>query len=296
MPDIVMDGTEEMYAELLVRDRKADEDEKAKCKQLETELAQRLGRDVIYEYPRELVKLWETMKHSSCQCHLIRLDALPDKDPFEMHLMIQSLIDKYASLFWLAVHEVPEPKLTDGADAEANPHYHVLLFSDPSEHKESAIRQFITRSWRGNKQYSMKKGVTDAIPDQILYLCKGKGSGSGDRPEVTHRSPAFTDQMISVFHAGYWKNNAKVQVAISSKKRKREMSVHENILNLCRARGYTDSDRAKIFDVVMEYYRRKIKYLNPTYVRNLVHQTAVYLSPGGPAELNLRDFCVGIPY
>jgi len=225
---------------------------------------------------------------------LLRIDH---KDTVQT-LPIQDWLRKYlfgptgvivSTLPYLCIHET---KLDPTTGAESNPHYHALFWV--SADRYNALRQTIKRGWSGNEEYSLKKVKPELLPEQFNYICKGKGSGTDDEPDVIYGSEHFTDELLTECRSLYWKNHAAIQSI--SKKRKRELSVHENVLNLCRARGYTDSDRDKIFDVVIEYYRKRIKYLAPNYVRNIVFQTAVYLSPGGPAQLNLKDYCTGFPF
>ncbi len=187
---------------------------------------------------------------------------------------------------------VRESKLDSATGTETNPHYHALFFV--ASDRFNALRQTIKRGWAGNEEYSLKKAKPELLPEQFNYICKGKGPGTDDKPDVVYGSEHFTTEFLTECRRLYWKNHAAIQTV--SKKRKREISIHENVLNLCRARGYTDQDRGKIFDVIIEYYRKRIKYLNPSYVRNLVFQTAVYLSPDGPAQLNLKDYCTGYPF
>ncbi len=185
-----------------------------------------------------------------------------------------------------------ETKLDPCTGSESNPHYHAFLFVALG--KYNALRQTVKRGWTGNKEYSLKKMKTELLPEQFNYICKGAGPGTDDTPDIISRSEHFTEALVGECRSLYWKNHAAIQSV--SKKRKREVSVHENILSLCRARGYTDCDRAKIYDVVVEYYRKKIKYLNPSYVRNIVFQTSIYLSPEGQCNQWLKDYCTGIPF
>jgi len=221
---------------------------------------------------------------------LLRIDHkdVVQKMPIQDWLELNIFGPRGAAIGTLPYLCVFETKLDPRTGTKSNPHYHALFFINSL--RGNALRQTFKRAFRGNGEYSLIKIKPDLLADQFNYICKGSAAGSDDKPDIRHRSEHFTDEFVSELHVLYWKNNAAIQMA--AKKRKRETSVHENILTLCRSRGYTDTDKGKIFDVVIEYYRRKIKYLNPSYVRNLVFQTAVYLSPGGPTELNLRDYCI----
>lgn len=215
-----------------------------------------------------------------------RLDQKEGAEP-----AIERLICKYAraSMPHLCVYE---SELSTVTGTESNPHYHVFMFINEKEYH--ALRQAIKRIWSGNKDYSLKQAKPQLIPEQINYLCKGSGSGSDDQPNIVHCSEHFTEDLVRTVRALYWKNNAAIEA--NTKKRKRELPIHENILKLCQARNISASDRKAIFRVIFEFYRKRIKYLNPAYIRNLVFQTAAYLDPSGPAVLNLEEYCISNPF
>ena len=185
---------------------------------------------------------------------------------------------------YFIVYEEPHGKLP-GEDANPNPHYHVFLQCTKTI---AALRAAVKRNWTGNAGYSLKNGIPMKIPDHFNYLCKGTGTGQENGPKVIDRSDELTDEVIADMHTLYWKNNDAIQ-ALKSKKRKL-ISVSEELLHACE-RSNTGPDKKKIFQKVFDIYSKRIKYLNPTYVRNLVLQTACYLEPTGSARLDLESYC-----
>lgn len=192
---------------------------------------------------------------------------------------VKELIDKYC--------DIPMPYLVvkeEGKDGE-NPHYHLCFATSTTM---PTLRQALRRRLTGNEAYSLKQ--CKELPKQFLYLCKGEGTGEDDKPNIVHKSEHFTDERIEELHAMYWRNNDAI--TSSQKKSKLAENAGRDILMMCQQRGYTDQNKAEIFDICIAYYRKRAKYLRPTYLRDLVCQTAVYLSPGGPAELDLKVFCI----
>jgi len=185
---------------------------------------------------------------------------------------------------------VRETVLDTITKTETNPHYHGFMFIEKGRY--AALRQAMKRVWCGNKEYSLKKADPEKTPQYFNYLCKGAGTGSNDQPHVFARSKNLSDDLISVCHSLYWKNKAEIQV--NTKKRKR--SIHEEILLMCQQRQLKSTDRKAIFQVIKLYYCKRIKYLMPSYLRNLVFQTSVYLDPDGPAARDLETYCISYPF
>jgi len=204
---------------------------------------------------------------------LIRINDDDDIDQY-----VKELIDRYC--------DIPMPYLVvkeEGKECD-NPHYHLCFATSKTM---PALRKALQRRCAGNEAYSLKQ--CKELPKQFLYLCKGEGTGETDAPNVVCKSDHFTDERIQELHAMYWRNNDAI--TSSQKKSKLAENAGRDILMMCQQRGYTDQDKSAIFDVCIAYYRKRAKYLRPTYLRDLVCQTAVYLSPGGPAELDLKVFC-----
>jgi hypothetical protein len=63
-------------------------------------------------------------------------------------------------------------------------------------------------------------------------------------------------------------------------------------LTMCRERKIQSTEHGKIFDQVLTYYCKHVKYLQPIYVKNLVHQTSIYLNPEGNTSAVLREYCL----
>lgn len=230
----------------------------------------------------ELCDLAYENRASEGEC--IRLDEIPHDE-----LFIKQLLDRYATGPYLCVCESVKTKLADGTIAESNTHYHVATFIEKGKH--NALRAAIKRAgWNSNKLYSLKKADPKVFASHFQYLCKGSGSGSDDEPNVLYRSDDISDELITEGWKAYWANNAEIQA--NAKKRKRELPVSENIFNLCK--HLDGKDGGKIYDIIAEYYSKRLKYLNPAYVRNLVRQTQVYLDPTGSVAMNLKDYCTGV--
>lgn len=185
---------------------------------------------------------------------------------------------------------VRETKLDPVTGTKTNPHYHGFMFIEKG--KMNALRAAMKRLWPGNKGYSLKKNLPEKTPGYFNYMCKGTGTGSDDKPDILHSSEHFTEELIGNLNSIYWKNKTDIQA--NSKKRK--TSIHEDILLRCQQRNIAATDRRAIFKIIHEYYRKRIKYLNPSYVRNLVFQTAVYLDPVGPAVADLETYCISYPF
>lgn len=206
---------------------------------------------------------------------------------------VDKIIRKYAcvSMMHLAVYETV-CKLLDGSTSEAKPHYHVFMFI--FDRNYSALRQAITRIWSGNENYSLKKAKPELVPEQINYLCKGKGGGSDDQPDFRYRSEDLTDVVTNECRTLYWKNNAAIQA--KAQKRKREPPVLENIVALCRERHFTEDDPCKIYDVIVEFYRKRHKFWRSSYIQDLVWTVRLYLSPGGSCNRITKEFCIRRPF
>ena len=216
------------------------------------------------------------------QC--IRLDDIHDD-----YFSLKALIDKYSVGPYLCVRESVKTKLTDGTTSETNTHYHMAMFIEKGKH--NALRAAIKRSgWHDNKLYSLKKADPKVFASHFQYLCKGSGSGADDIPYVIYHSEEFTHDVLSDAWHAYWANYAEIET--NAKKRKRQLPVSEHIFDLCK--HLDGKDGGKIYDIIAEYYSKRLKYLNPAYVRNLVRQTQVYLDPTGSVAMNLKDYCTGV--
>lgn len=180
-----------------------------------------------------------------------------------------------------------------------NPHYHLagtlLEILPGSDSKSDDPRtEFLRRrvkalGWKGQKYQAWGLGKPDLMDSHFDYLCKGSGTGKQDGPHVIRRHPDFTDAVIAQRHEIYWKVNARLPKE-GAKKRKRNAS--EEILTMCRERNIQSTEHGKIFDQVLRYYCKHVKYLQPIYVKNLVHQTSIYLNPEGNTAEVLRTYCL----
>lgn len=204
-------------------------------------------------------------------------------------LKLEEIVRTYGFRFnpYLVVRETV---LDSSTGTETNPHYHGFMFIEKGRY--AALRQAMKRVWTGNKEYSLKKSDTKKTPSYFNYLCKGKGTGSNDKPEILARSEHLTNDLIGICNSLYWQNQAKIKSATKQKK----ATIHEDILARCKERKIKSTDRKAIFQIVKDYYRKRIKYLNPSYLRNLVFQTAVYLDPDGPAAQDLETYCISYPF
>lgn len=180
-----------------------------------------------------------------------------------------------------------------------NPHYHIagsLLQSLPGSDTKSdnGRTEFLRKrvnvlGWKGNECQRWGVGKADLMDSHFDYLCKGRGTGKEDGPHVIFRHKDFTDAVIEERHKIYWKINA----ALPQKgRKKRKLNVSEEILTMCRERKICSTEHDKIFDQVLAYYCQHVKYLQPNYVKNLVHQTSIYLNPQGNTSECLRTFCL----
>ncbi|AXQ66117.1 MAG: putative replicase [Cressdnaviricota sp.] len=184
-----------------------------------------------------------------------------------------------------------------GKEAQ-NPHYHLagtLLNDLPGSKSRSdngrtefLRKRVATAGWKGNECQSWKLGVVGLMDSHFDYLCKGTGTGKQDQPQVVFCHPDFTKTVIAERNKVFWKINATLPKK-GSQKRKRNAS--EEILSMCRERNILASEHGKIFDQVLRYYCKHIKYLQPIYVKNLVHQTSIYLNPEGNTAAILKDYC-----
>lgn len=228
---------------------------------------------------------------------LSRLDSLQDNSSLDGYafnvaeFQIEDLLYTYSrpGTPYLVVYELPHDK-SGSEDSNANAHYHVFMELSGTI---GALRAAIKRTWTGNAGYSLKQGKPELVAQQFNYLCKGSGTGTEDAPNVIYRSDDLTDATIQQCHALYWQNNDAIQMQKS--KRQRVIPVSEIIYNKCLDL-HTGSNKKKIFQVVKNHYLSNIKYLNPSYVRNLVWQTAVYLDPEGQTALDLETYCCSTPY
>lgn len=180
-----------------------------------------------------------------------------------------------------------------------NPHYHIAgslidVLPGSDSKSDDARTEFLrkkvkTAGWKGQKYQRWGTGDPDLMDSHFDYLCKGTGTGKEDQPHVVFRHPDFTDAVIKERNKVYWKINAALPKK-GTKKRKRNAS--EEILTMCRERHIQATEHNKIFDQVLRYYCKHIKYLQPIYVKNLVHQTSIYLNPQGNTAELLRQFCL----
>ncbi len=184
-----------------------------------------------------------------------------------------------------------ESKLDPITRAETNPHYHAFFWVAKS--KYNACRQAIKQVGAGNKCYSLIEIVPELMLKQFNYVCKGPGTGSDDIPNIVSRSVHLTDELVSECHSLYWKNNDAIQAV--SNKRKRAITIHEHVLNVCRGRGYTEKSTDGIFEVIKEYYRGKIKHVRVQFLRDLMLQTKWFLSPHGACNAWIKDYVSGFP-
>lgn len=237
----------------------------------------------------------QAVEESTAQGWLLRLNytAAPHPEGMDQRSWTEFLFNQevvkpfvlFTELF-LVVHEVGH----GGEDAEANPHYHFLFFSSA---KKDTICNRIRKYWQGNAKYSLSKAKPEKIPEHVLYMCKGSGSGSDDLPDVIDSSTHFTHERIVELHALYWKNNAAIQAKGTKRK---FMDVSQNIFHLCKHLK-PPINRCEIYDIVYAYYKKRLKYWNPDYVRKLVYQTQMYLEPSNSqCNVDMKSYCVGLPF
>lgn len=205
---------------------------------------------------------------------------------------IKKIVDKYALVDTplLCVFELGHEPDGISDDAERNPHYHVYFVSC---HTIKTVRSAVAKIWHGNEGYSLKKADPKLTPEHFNYLCKGTGTGSDDQPNVIYCSSTFTDDRIAELHGLYWTNNDAFKAA--SKKRKAS-SISEQVFDLCKHLP-PPICRSAIYDIVHDYYKKRILHWNPDYVRKLVYQTQMYLEPSDSrANLDMKSYCVGLPF
>ena len=180
-----------------------------------------------------------------------------------------------------------------------NPHYHIagsILQSLPGtkassdEGRSQYIRTKMNRlGWKGNEDFKLTVGDPALMDSHFRYLCKGIGTGKKDGPNIIARHPHFTDAIVYELNQLYWQINAELP---KKRIKKRKLNASEEILSMCRERKIQATEHGKIFDQVLKYYCKNVKYLQPIYVKNLVHQTSIYLNPEGNTAACLREFCL----
>lgn len=207
---------------------------------------------------------------------LLRVNHLPDHPEgqtareFAAQKLIE-VIERFGqgNRLCLAVHEIGR-----GSDkAEGNPHYQCYFVTTT---KIKTIRSNVARIWHGNEMYSLKAAAREKTPEYIVYLNKGSGSGQEDTPDILHASDHFTDEVIAELNATYWRNNDAIQAA---RPKRKALTASEEILEICKSHGLDGTRKGPIIDHVLAYYRKRVKYMNPRYLQNLVFQTCVYLQP-----------------
>lgn len=158
---------------------------------------------------------------------------------------VSAMIDKFGdkTVRYLVVRET-------GKDDD-NPHFHAAF---KLVGKMQALRQTIGRAgFKGNEDYSLKAGISDKMESHFRYLCKGKGTGQQDAPNVVLRHPDFDDAVVEELNKAFWAQGDKLR---SKSKRKREVPAAQQILDICKQRGAPDAHLSEdeIIDIALDWY------------------------------------------
>lgn len=165
---------------------------------------------------------------------------------------------------------------------DSNPHYHVLLFSRRSI---QALRMSFKRSVpeaAGNGAYSVA-AVRD-LEKYERYMMKG--DSDAEMPVVVaSKGIKYTAQWIEETHAAYWSRNQEVQ------EERREMKVHEAVLQACKEQQVLWSNREKISELYIRELVARDKPINLFSIRSAVCLLQVHLCPDDSAVLDLAAQC-----
>lgn len=183
-----------------------------------------------------------------------------------------ALVDQYVDL------QRPYLAVLEYGDLHNKPHVHI------------AGTRLLTHSTFGNRVSDMgytnankyvERGKPEKMEEHFMYLCKGTGTGKEDGPNVIRKHISFTVQVITTLN----KAANLIKYRSAGKRKRSEETPSKEILRLAQQEGVKTHEIDRIYDVVWHYYRKKVKYLNPTYFRNLVFQTSLYLDEGEPGSV-----------